>query len=60
MINLNISVKQRVDQLPSEAIETLKILDELESFTLELREKLVLELNPKETGSIKLKLDKIL
>jgi hypothetical protein len=59
MINPNIVIKEKRDQLPSEAFEVLEILNELENFTLELREKLALELNPQETSSIKLKLDKI-
>jgi hypothetical protein len=60
MINPNILTKEKIDQLPSEAVELLRILDELENFTLELREKLASELNPEEVSSIKLKLDKVL
>jgi hypothetical protein len=59
MINPNILIKEKIDQLPLEAVEVLKVLDELENFTLELRERLALELNPEEINSIKLKLDKV-
>jgi hypothetical protein len=59
MINPNILIKEKMGQLPLEAVETLGILDELENFTLELREKLASELNPEEVNSIKLKLDKV-
>jgi hypothetical protein len=59
MINSNILIKEKIEQLPLEAVEVLAVLDELENFTLELREKLALALNPEEINSIKLKLDKI-
>ncbi len=59
MINPNILIKEKIDQLPLEAVEVLRVLDELENFTLELREKLASELNPEEINSIKLKLDKV-
>ncbi len=59
MINPNILIKEKWEHLPSEAVEVLEILDELENFTLELREKLAFEINPEEINSIKLKLDKI-
>lgn len=59
MINQNALVKEKLDYLPSEAIEAIKILDELEKFTIGLRDNLLLELNSKEADPIKLKLDKI-
>ncbi len=60
MINPKILFEEKSDQLPSEAIEVLKILDELEDFTLKLKDQLLLELTPEEMSSIKLKLDHIL
>ncbi|MBU6339780.1 MAG: hypothetical protein KGQ36_07430 [Rickettsiales bacterium] len=44
----DIKIKEQVDfnKLPEEAVQALKILDELENFTAELRKKLMAELRP--------------
>lgn len=44
----DIKIKEQVDlnKLPDEAVQALKILDELENFTAELRKKLMAELRP--------------
>ena len=42
---LPLQIKQ--EQISPEATALLKVLDELETFTVNLRERLMLELNPK-------------
>lgn len=59
MINQNILAKEKLNYLPSEAVKLVQVLDELESFTIKLRDELVCELSSKEADPIKLKLDKI-
>ena len=56
----DIKIKEQVDfnKLPEDAVQALKILDELESFTAELRKKLMAELRPG-GNIIHLKLDDI-
>jgi hypothetical protein len=44
----DLKIKEQVDlnKLPEDAVHALKILDELENFTAELRKKLMAELRP--------------
>ena len=45
MPNTNLNVKEQAEtaQLPKEAVQVLKVLDELENFTAELRKKVMAE-----------------
>ncbi|MDX2082540.1 MAG: hypothetical protein SFV53_00935 [Rickettsiales bacterium] len=59
MQNLNLKVQeQEENQLSKEAVQVLKILDELENFTAELRKKVMAELKNK-SNSVHLKLDEV-
>ena len=60
MQNPNVKEQQSIDtsDLPAEAVQALKILDELENFTAELRKKLMAELKPG-GNVIRLKLDNV-
>jgi hypothetical protein len=60
MKNPNAKEQQAIDttDLPAEAVQALKILDELENFTAELRKKLMSELKPG-GNVIRLKLDNV-
>lgn len=44
----DLKIKEQLDpsKLPQEALQALKILDELEGFTAELRKKLMAEIRP--------------
>lgn len=46
MQDTNIKEQVNVNKLPEEAVLALKILDELENFTAELRKKLMAEIRP--------------
>lgn len=52
--------KEQIDssKIPQEAIQALKILNELENFTADLRKKLMTEIRP-ETNIVRLKLDDV-
>ena len=59
-MNINLALREQIDfnQLPSEALKVLEILDQLEEHTSKLRKNLMLELRP--SGNIvHLKLDSI-
>jgi len=44
MQNLNPNAKEQENQIPKEAAQVLKVLEELENFTAELRKKVMAEL----------------
>lgn len=46
MQDLNIKEQIEGSRLPQDAIKALKILDEIESFTAQLRKKLMAEIRP--------------
>jgi hypothetical protein len=56
----DINIKEQIDsgKLPEDAIQALKILDELENFTAELRKKLMAEIRPG-GNVVRLKLDDV-
>ena len=60
-MRLNLAVLEQNDsnQLPSEAVQVLKILEQIENHTIKLRNQLMAELKENQQGSIKLELDHI-
>ncbi len=58
MPNANLNTKEQAEttQLPKEAVQVLKVLEELENFTAELRKKVMSELRTN-NNLIHLKLD---
>lgn len=60
MKNANVMLKEQdqQNQTPKEAAQVLKILDELENFTAELRKKVMAELKTN-NSSVHLKLDEM-
>ena len=58
MPNANLNAKDQSEsaQLPKEAVQVLKVLDELENFTAELRKKVIAELRTN-NNLVRLKLD---
>ena len=46
MQDTNIKEQVNTNKLPEDAVASLKILDELENFTAELRKKLMAEIRP--------------
>ncbi len=58
MKNTNLLPQELENHLPKEAMQVLKILDELENFTAELRKKVISELKTN-NNSVHLKLDEM-
>ncbi len=56
MQNLNLNTKEQENQIPKEAAQVLKVLEELENFTAELRKKVMAELKTN-NNLVRLKLD---
>lgn len=58
MKHTDLNVKELENNLPKEALHVLKILDELENFTAELRKKVIAELKTN-NNSVHIKLDEV-
>lgn len=58
MKHTDLNVKELENNLPKEALHVLKILDELENFTAELRKKVITELKTN-NNSVHIKLDEV-